>query len=185
MDWLTFAVELTKALAWPVTTVIVTMLFRKPLADLIPFLKSLKYKDLEVEFSKGVEEVKQEALVAIPQPAEIPNSEDQTRSPLAQLAEVSPRSAVLEAWRTVESEAIACVTRNNLAPESDSLKGHSRIGHALLQAGVMNKDQFKVFHRLRELRNLAAHADDFTLGIEDAIDYLDSAMRLAVHLRAN
>lgn len=185
MDWLTFGVELTKAVAWPVTTVIVTVLFRRPLAELIPFLKSLKYKDLEVEFSRGVEEVKQEALVAIPQAAEMTDSGNKTNNSLAQLANVSPRSAVLEAWRAVESEAIACINRNNLAPESMSLKGHSRIGHVLLHADVMNQDQFKVFHKLRELRNLAAHADDFTLGVEDAIDYTGSASRLADHLRAN
>lgn len=185
MDWLTFSLELTKALAWPVTTVIVTMLFRKPLAELIPFLKSLKYKDLEMEFSRGVEEVKKEALVAIPQTAEIANSKDQTPPLLAQLASISPRAAVLEAWRTIESEAIACVSRSSLAPESTSLKGHSRIGHVLLQAGVMNMDQFKIFHKLRELRNLAAHADDFTLSIEDAINYMGSAKLLADHLSAN
>ncbi|MBV5349630.1 hypothetical protein JZU71_00235, partial [bacterium] len=93
------------AVAWPITTIILTALFRKPLAELIPFLKSLKYKDLEVKFSRGVDEVKQEILFAIPQTVEIPNSENQLRSSLTQLANISPRSAVLEAWRTIESEA--------------------------------------------------------------------------------
>ncbi len=184
MDWMTFVVELTKALAWPVAVVTVVILFRKPLYGLIPGLRKLKYKDLELEFSKGVEELRQESQKALPTPEKVAPLIEEERSRYVRLAEISPRAAVLESWREVESSAIACIRRNKLAPEDMMLKGHSRIGHVLLHANLVDKEQFDVLHKLWSLRNLAAHADDFSFGIEDAKGYVESALRLASHLKS-
>ena len=49
MDWLTFISNLIDSLAWPVALVIALLAFRKPLTSVIPMLKRLRYKELEVE----------------------------------------------------------------------------------------------------------------------------------------
>jgi len=47
MDTLTFISELIKAVAWPMTAIVLVVLLRKPIIELIPLLRKLKYKELE------------------------------------------------------------------------------------------------------------------------------------------
>jgi len=60
MDALTFISELIKAVAWPVTAIALVVLLRKPIVELIPLLRRLKYKELELEFAQEVSELKAE-----------------------------------------------------------------------------------------------------------------------------
>ena len=79
------------------------LLLRKPIADLILLLTRLKYKDLELEFGRRLAEVTAEAGEELPPPhppAPLEAAEEQT---LVELAKVSPRSAVTEAWRRSKS----------------------------------------------------------------------------------
>jgi hypothetical protein len=57
MDWMTFIVEMTKALAWPVAGVLGIFYFKGEVAKLLPRLKKLKHKDTELEFAERVEEL--------------------------------------------------------------------------------------------------------------------------------
>ncbi len=61
MDKYTFIVELIKVLAWPVTVASSLILLRKPIVSLIPFMRKLKFKELEMEFSEQVQAMKSEA----------------------------------------------------------------------------------------------------------------------------
>ena len=63
MDKYTFISEITKALAWPATLIVVLLLLRKPLISLIPFMRKLKFKELEMEFSEQVQALKSEAEI--------------------------------------------------------------------------------------------------------------------------
>lgn len=58
MDRLTFTAEAIKALAWPMALVVVALMIRKPVIQLLPFLRRLKYKEIEFEFSKELEQLK-------------------------------------------------------------------------------------------------------------------------------
>jgi len=106
MDTTTFIVELIKALAWPAVIVGLILFLRKPLRDLIPLLIRLKYKDFEIEFGKKIEEAKAEAAVELSKEAAVKALPPQPDEKLAKLAEVSPRAAVLEAWRQTEHELV-------------------------------------------------------------------------------
>ena len=54
MDTLTFVSEALKSLAWPVVVVFLVLMLKKPITELIPLLRKLKYKELEMEFSEAV-----------------------------------------------------------------------------------------------------------------------------------
>ncbi|MEH8231393.1 hypothetical protein [Aeromonas veronii] len=62
MDALTFISELIKAAVWPVTAIVLVVLLRKPIVELTPLLRKLKYKELELEleFAQEVSELKAE-----------------------------------------------------------------------------------------------------------------------------
>jgi hypothetical protein len=58
------------------------------------------------------------------------------------------------------------------------------LGQALEQAGILDEGKAQIYHRLRILRNAAAHASEFAFEPDSAIEYADAAMRLADYLRA-
>jgi hypothetical protein len=60
MDALTFISEIVKALAWPTAIVVLVSLLKKPIVELVPLMKKLKYKELELEFSQEVMALKEE-----------------------------------------------------------------------------------------------------------------------------
>jgi hypothetical protein len=88
MDKYTFIVEMAKTLAWPATLIVVLLLLRKPLIILIPFIRKLKFKELEMEFLELVQALKPEVQI------------DETMSidpPAMNIISFSTRAAILEA----------------------------------------------------------------------------------------
>lgn len=61
MDWLTFVATVAGSVAWPVTALIIVHLVRKPLVELLPTLKSAKYKELELEFGEKLGQLESQA----------------------------------------------------------------------------------------------------------------------------
>jgi len=107
MDVLTFTSELVKSLSWPAATVFLVVLLRKPIIELIPLMKKLKYKELELEFSQEVSKLKAEeaeANLIVPKDSESTKGEDSSR--LLDLVSFSTRAAIMEAWIEVETAAI-------------------------------------------------------------------------------
>ena len=111
MDILTFFSNIINSLAWPIALLVAVLLLRKPLLELFPFIQKLKYKEIEIEFGQRVREVGQELaeeLAPIGPEQELTRTEEDA---LARLAEISPRSAIIEAWRGVELEALNTAKR--------------------------------------------------------------------------
>src|SRR4030042_6558797 len=106
MDLVTFISEIVNALAWPATVVVLLIGLRGHIGHLLPRLKKVKHKDTEVEFTEALSLVKGEAERRLPTPPKetgicIPTSL-RVDHHLMQLVDVSPRSAILEAWIQVE-----------------------------------------------------------------------------------
>ncbi len=54
MDTLEFIASIIDSLAWPLAIVVLIFILRMPLGKLIPFLERLKFKGLELDFTKRV-----------------------------------------------------------------------------------------------------------------------------------
>jgi len=139
-------------------------------------MQRLKYKDIEIDFGRKVQELAIEATSELPAPTE-------ARSIVEKLAFVSPRAAVLEAWLKLEAAAIEASKRHQLNLSSSELRSPLTLGRALEQVGVLDKNKSNIYHRLRNLRNAAAHASDFSFDSESAMEYVDLAGRLAEYFR--
>ena len=183
MDVLTFTTELIKALAWPVTTLVIVVILRRPLAQLIPLLHRFKYKDFEFEFGKKIEEAKADAAIVLGDavtPKALPSPQE---SRLVQLAEISPRAAVLEAFTSVEIEAISAAHRLGMAkafPQTLTFRAMK----FLEESGRMDPALVELLRHLRTLRNQAAHAPEFALTTDAAIQYIQLAHAAIEKLRA-
>jgi hypothetical protein len=176
MDWLTFIVEIAKALGWPGAFVVALLVLRKPLKGLIPLLTKLKYKDIELEFGKGMELAKEEAA-ALPQPENRKLEQDLLPEKIMRLAAVAPRAGVLESWRMVEAELAALGRRlPSTLQKAVSAAGplHIRTNDVLRQLEHEQQADprlVSVLRHLKHLRNEAAHAPEFTLSEEAALEY--------------
>ncbi|WP_407353296.1 hypothetical protein [Luteimonas sp. R10] len=199
MDVLTFVAEVVRALAWPASVLLLAFMLRKPIGELIPLLRKLKYKEIEMEFSREIAELKAEALPPPEQriiPAQIsaddqeaaaiqvPERLETKREDLLRMVHFSTRVAIMEAWLEVESAAIEVASSFWSMPPSESFKSFPRLGEYLLQCKVIDHKLLETFKRLHQLRNKAAHAGELNLSEEDARSYVELAIALAAHIRS-
>ena len=173
MDNRTFIANLFASAVWPLVTLLIAGFFRKPILTLIPAIQKLRWRGLEAEFGKGIQHARE--LID----SEAKTSQESTRDAfpnkdrelLQNLADLSPRYVVLEAWRDVEA---AIASADGAAAQSSSRTRRSNISTAakhLFDSGVFQDAEFQVFQILRTLRNRAAHEKQFELSKDDAVEY--------------
>lgn len=98
VDWLQFISSIVQSivsLAWPAAFVAAVWLFREKLIELLPRL-TVKHKEWEASFRWEKAEDEVAALPPVPPsaPEEMPTPEEKSR--FEQIAELSPRAAILE-----------------------------------------------------------------------------------------
>lgn len=185
MTWIEFSAALVNSLAWPVAVLVIVYWLKDNLQSLLPFIDRLKYKDFEVQFRAAVREIAAESKVALPQQEEEEQPVD-VRDQLFQLAEVSPRSAILEAWLNVETSAIQRLQLLKTVPK-DKLRNMAplTLGKLLEDAKILTPGQMIIFHKLRDLRNKAVHVSETPFSTKDVVEYVDLALSLARTIRAS
>ncbi len=183
MDALTFISELIKSAAWPVTVIVLVVLLRKPIVELTPLLRKLKYKELELEFAQEVSELKAEVEAIAKEKGEVAPSIASTPSNLLNIVTFSTRAAIMEAWLEVESASVTVASSFWGRSPDEAFKNMPRLGEYLLQCKVIDEKQLSVFNKLRQLRNKAAHAQELDLSESDARSYVQLASDLAKHIR--
>jgi hypothetical protein len=177
MDWLTFIVNLVGSLAWPVVVLVVILFLRRHVNDLVPFLQKLKYKELELEFGRRVEQVKED-VGKLPTKPDLPEVASEIEA-AARIAEVNPRAAILETWREVEQAAREAARRLG----AEDLKSDHQVIWFLGKHYAVNPEVLSLLYDLRNLRNQAAHSQNFTPEAATAVEYATSAAAVARYLR--
>jgi hypothetical protein len=183
MDWLTFTSKVIGDIAWPATAFGAVLLFRKPIKALLAIVSKVKVSPVEVEFDRKLQIAKEEAKSELPQiEPDIDHLPSLIDTLAIKLAEVSPRAAVMEAWRHVEVAALRAA--KSLVPEGSFTNETMtfRAMRALAKPGVLPDTILDLMRRLRSLRNDAAHAADFALSTSSAIEYFHLAAQVVGYL---
>jgi len=179
MNWLEFISSIISAIAWPGAVIILVIILREPLKGLVPLLQRMKYKDFEMEFGRKLAEARVEAGVK----EELPMVEmTPEESRIIELARISPRSAVTEAWRLVEIASIDAAR----ALLGDDFKNKTFTFQAIRKLerdDRIDQGAFSLLRDLRGLRNDAVHSPEFALSSEKAIEYMQMARQLIGYLR--
>jgi len=171
VDPLNFALEMTKALAWPIATAGMLFMLRKPILSGFGKISKLKLKDVELEFGRELEQAKAEvagipAQLPLPLPTRAPSN-----SRILGLAETSPRAAIIEAWLDVEKELLAAAERADVWDTPRGRRSATLALRALEQSDNLHQGLRRLLHHLKRLRNDAAHSSEFKPSVGDALEY--------------
>lgn len=177
MDALTFFSKLVEALAWPAIVVWLLWYLKEHLPTVARSLRKLKFSGVEMEFEEQAEQLAAETQTAIPA---TPSFEAPEIARLKQIAEISPRAAIVEAWVRVEAEAAEVVRQAGL--HVPTAPGPLQLLNSLKQLDVLTAPQVNAFRHLRELRNMAVHASEMNVTPEAVNQYIVSAVAMAGYL---
>jgi hypothetical protein len=186
MNIWSFIASVISSLAWPGTVILCVILLRKPIAELIPLMRNLKFKGLEIDFGRRLDELEAEAdqadLPPIPPPTTEPPAEiglgTDYWETIERLSDVSPRAAIAEAWRRVEW-ALDDYFRRLGQERPPSYQGMLR---ALRAQDRPIPVAMGLLQELRVLRNRAVHARDFDIDSHQAIEFAQLSERIVASL---
>jgi hypothetical protein len=157
--------------AWPVSIVIAVILFREELRKLIPYIEEINIKDLNVKLSKRLLSAERVQLqtsettqsIAYKTPSIIDKIPHER---LIQLAEVSPRAGILEAWSEHEKAIYFLASKLNL-----DAKNYRNLESLMskIQEITGTKSLFEHTFYLRKVRNKVAHDVDTFSQVNDEI----------------
>ena len=173
MDVLTFIANVIGSLAWPVTVGAVVYVLLHNGRKIALFVKSIKYKDIEVtlrdDFEKAttIAEGIRATLPAPKEPAAIaaPLADDE----LMRIAAIDPGLAVLRSWQKLEAKITQLIQHNGLMRYVTPQKFIQR----LLHLEKLTSQDLELYNRLRSIRNEVVHGNDQkrTLSLAEVAEY--------------
>ena len=176
MDWLQFISSVVDALAWPVAVVTLVYLLKNPIKELVPLLQKMKYKDFEMEFGRKLAVAREEVELGSQLEAE------EVSPQILELARVSPRAAVTEAWRWVE-HATLDTAKNLLGDDFKNKTATFQVFRKLERDERIDRGAVAMMRNLRSLRNDAAHSPEFALSVDSALEYVKTARQFIGYLK--
>jgi uncharacterized protein YutE (UPF0331/DUF86 family) len=170
-------VKIIEALAWPVTAVIMSIMFKGEFGTLLGRVNKVKFKEFQADLEQGLKQAEKD-VQAVPEPKSSNGKNNQSKTDdssvekLIRIAIVSPRAAITEAWVELEKSIRTISIEKDIDPrESDRKRGvmpSHRMVTELVNQGHMPESLLPLFEDLRLLRNKVAHRHDFE------VDYVQS-----------
>ena len=191
-------VSMINALAWPIATIGLALLFRVEVKSAIARIGHLKYRELEVSF--GGELKQAEALArSAPAPGRMvlevepgspaptvcgePRPVSPVQGELQRLASRSPRAAVLEAWSAVGQALVKAAAKLGDRRAPAPLRAEDACRY-LIDRGWLTGPDAQLVERVRALRDKVAHAEDVTPTADEARRFVDLALPLVGRIEA-
>ena len=165
MNWLSFFSAVIDSLAWPVAIIFIVFMLKKPLSTLLPMLRNLKYKDLELDFGKELRKIEDRAKQVLPaesKPKLIKEKPKERNSAqiikeAKRLFEEFPEPAVALAWSAVEVELMEAINRTASSPDYPPHNSTLKTAMYLKEAGYLGEEKIELINRMTNLRNIAVH----------------------------
>lgn len=179
--------KLIEILAWPITILILVIIFKPHFLNIARAISTLKYKGIEVDFDKDLKKAENEAkALELPPPesARYLSEFEINYRPydrIQRIAEVSPRAAVIEAWRLVELSLNDIIKAKGI--DVDPRSSLDRVVNRLINDGIISPRVKGLYRELKSIRNIAAHSRDFEVEPREAERYIDLALSLANELQ--
>lgn len=180
MNWMDFILDILELCIWPFTLLTSLYLLRSPLSLLLPFTESIKYKDLELQFSHDLNLAREHAQQALPS-----YEHGFDRQSLLDNSQYLPNHSVLEAWAYLSMSTQKLLLDHFPDTEMPTQQTYKFVGQTLLDNKLFTEKQAKLFHELRQLRNKVAHASGFEISGVLARQYIDMCFAFNESLKAS
>lgn len=205
LSLLQFVVDMTKALAWPLTVMFVVWLFRRSLAKLANEVAKFEGLGMRIDFKREVEKLA-DAVEQVTQEKPVQGTQEKPvadtasdKPPLYDEASLSglerlvdgladlklavrgdkderPRGVIFSAWRQIEAALGALADRNGISiADRHGKKNIAQLALALQNLGVMSGEVGRLVDQARLLRNAAAHEANVSFDMVTARDYANLA----------
>lgn len=184
MNWKEFIVTLIDNMAWPTVAIVIFFVLRTQIGNLIGKIAHLKYKDLEVDFDelkKSVEAASSKLTENIvTQDSRDKQIYQSMEEQIMKSVETAPSASILLAWSAVETAMSSAVSRLAISAESPAYRSPLHNIDALEKGSKLSKEQIKLIHEMRMLRNKVAHEDQTRLNISEtqARDYATASTEI-------
>lgn len=169
---------LVNALAWPITVLVLALLFKSALSRVMERIGAIKWRDLVVEIDNALDKAEEKAdklkLPAIASPKKKLN--EFKKEPTFWLAENFPHAAIMDAWRSVELKTIDVAKAQGI--EFRGPIAGERVIKELIEKNLLDHTFLSLYRDLRTIRNNVAHSGDLPLASWDAVRYVDLSLRL-------
>ncbi|MFH1068011.1 MAG: hypothetical protein V1794_00185 [Candidatus Glassbacteria bacterium] len=177
-----YFIKILDVIIWPSTVIFFLLFFRREFSKIISRLSTLRYRDFEASFNTELKEAEQKAVKYLPERKEVERPEtlkekySSEYEQLKRIADVSPRAAIIEAWRRIEVAAVEIAKSAGIEIQ----KGNPvfNIVRELTKNQIFSEGAYSLYDKLRQLRNKAAHADEIALESVDTDRYIDLALEL-------
>lgn len=170
-------VRIFEILVWPMTLLIAVAMLRKPISELVPTLKKLKYKDLELEFEREAQKILAEAerdLPEIEKTVEPSPEPEPGEPPMFSIRIDEPPVRIMKAWRSIELEIRKLAGKHNI----QTGKSIRSLVSSLLSNELLTEELSKVILELAALRNKVTHTDEEIITFETASAFDKTADRV-------
>ena len=179
-------VEIIKTIIWPVTVLISVLILRKGILELIPNLKKLKYKELELEFEKEVIEINANIERDVPRieleeklPQEEGTSYFQVKYAIAKL---SPSDSIQNEWEKIEKALLSLSDRYNV--NLGIVKSIRSITLKLKEKGIIDAAIENALLELSAYRNKVVHTHRDIINENISNAYYEGSMRILNYLNS-
>lgn len=178
-------ISLINALAWPITVLIVISIFRSELGVLLSRLSQLRYKEFEANFKERLSDLEKQTHFPLEPAREgAPSKKEEMfkkEERFSTIANVAPRSAIMQAWIAVEKSVLDAAER--VAVIEPERRTNNTLMRELVRRHVVDDNLMSTYNELRALRNEAAHQPDFVkIHEEEAERYAETASKLAQYI---
>lgn len=170
-------VQLVEVIVWPTTIVVVVALLRASLSKLVPTLKRLKYKDLELEFEQEASKILAELERDLPEPACLDSVADNGPDIMFSRVAPEPTDLVMRSWSELEWAIRDLVGQS--AYEATSVRS---LVDRLIQDGKVREETIRAILDLAALRNRVAHVESEAVSADMAQSYASSIRRVKAAL---
>ena len=176
MDYLNFIAALIDSLAWPITIFVIVFLFRDNLSKLLDRVIKFKHNGTEIDFREEVEAVSREAKIILPIIKE--GSSGPSDVDLKNLAETSPREAIMKAWDSVEHALYELAVRYNMSPDESKSINLQLLRLRLSDYEPIGRGAYEMLEKLKYLKDEAKILSENDIDISSAIEYSKLASRV-------
>lgn len=168
--------KLIKSFAWPGAAIVIAWRFKVELGALPKRLKRGKFGPIELEFEREINELVDRAQAEAQDAVETPSADA-----VAAVYEIGPRGMIIASWLGVESALLRLVNQANLAEprrKQQPLRNLTLAIRMVTEHGLMPAPAISLLHKLRHMRDLAAHEESFAPSRDAVLHYVQMANEL-------